>query len=272
MTRLPQVLLSLVFVAVTAACSQQRPAGVAAGDAAATVDGVAISRNTFVHYAQGMAGKAPEELAPEERAELLDNLVRGQLVAAEAERLGLAAEDETRAVLELQRLNILQQAAAEHYLKDRPPSAEELQAEYDLQVAQLDRQQYRVSHIVVETEDAAKALITQLQRGANFAQLARQQSIDASSSQNGGDLDWSSPSSMPPAFASAVSQLGKGQTTTEPLRSDRGWHVVRVTDVRDNPPPPFHAVREQLVQLVGAKKFRAYVDTLAAKAKVTKSP
>lgn len=269
MNRLPFA-LGLLALTLTTACSQQNP-DTAGADTVAVVDGVAISRNTFNYYAQGMAGRPLEELTAEEREELLDNLVRGQLVAADAERLGLAGQDEHRAELELQRLNVLQQAAALEYLKDRRPSEEELRAEYDLQVAQLDRLQYRVSHIVVPDEEAATALIAQLQRGANFAQLARQHSIDTSSSQNGGDLDWSSPSAMPSAFARAVTALGKGQTSAAPLRSERGWHVVRVTDTRENTPPPYETVRDRLVQMVEAKKFQVYVDNLQGKAKITKS-
>lgn len=273
MNRLPAILALSGLAALGAACSQQNPGTAATKeDVVATVDGQAISRNTFNQYAKGVAGKPAEDLTEEQRAELLDNLIRGQVVAAEAERSGIAGRDETRAVLELQRLNILQQASAQEYLKDRKPSDEELRAEYDLQVAQMDKLQYRLAHIIVPTEEAARQLITQLQGGANFATLARQHSTDTASRERGGDLDWAAPANMTAAFAQVVTQLKKGEVAPEPVKSEFGWHVLRVTDTRETAPPPFESVKDRLVQLVEAKKFKAYTDGLLAKAKVTKSP
>jgi peptidyl-prolyl cis-trans isomerase C len=267
-----QRLLVIAAVAMLAACSQKPAASSATkADNVATVDGKAISRDTYKQFVKGVAGKPAEDLTAEQRTQLLDNLVRAEVVAADAERSGIAAKDEIRFALEMARLQILQRAASQNYLKDRAPSDEELRAEYDLRVASLPKLRYRASHILVPTEEAAKQIIAQLQKGASFEQLAKAQSTDTQSKEHGGDLNWFTPDSMTPPFAEAVQKMKKGETTSTPVKTQFGWHVIRLTDTADNPPPAFESVKDRLVQLVEEKKFNAYVDTLMAKAKVTKS-
>ena len=267
-----RILAALALAALGAACAQKSPTSATNDKPVATVDGKAISSNTFSQYVKGTASKPPEDLTPEQRTQLLDNLVRAEVVAQEAEKSGMAAKDETRALLDMARLQILQRATAEAYLKDRPASEQELRAEYDLRIGQLPKLRYRASHILVGTEDAAKQLITQLQKGASFEQLARANSTDSGSKERGGDLDWFTPDSMTPPFAEAVQKLKKGETTAAPVKTEFGWHVIRLTDTAENPPPPYESVKDRLGQMVQEKKFNAYVDTLLAKAKVTKTP
>jgi peptidyl-prolyl cis-trans isomerase C len=272
MTHTHRLLAALAVTLLAAACSQ-KPAATATAkvDTVATVDGKAISRDTYNQFVKGVAGKPAEDLTAEQRKQLLDNLVRAEVVAADAERTGIAAKDEIRFGLEMARLQILQRASSQQYLKDRAPSDEELRAEYDLRVANLPKLRYRASHILVPTEDAAKQIIAQLQKGASFEQLAKAQSTDAQSKEHGGDLNWFTPDSMTPPFAEAVQKMKKGETTAAPVKTQFGWHVIRLTDTAENPPPPYESVKDRLVQMVEEKKFNAYVDTLMAKSKVTKS-
>jgi peptidyl-prolyl cis-trans isomerase C len=267
-----RILAAMALAALVAACGQKAPSTATADKSVATVNGKNLSSNTFSQYVKGAASKPPEDLPAEQRTQLLDTLVRAEVVAQEAERDGTATKDETRALLDMARLQILQRAMAEQYLKDRPASDEELRAEYDLRIAQLPKLRYRASHILVGTEDAAKQLIAQLQKGASFEQLARANSTDAGSKERGGDLDWFTPESMTPPFAEAVQKMKKGETTAAPVKTQFGWHVIRLTDTADNPPPPFESVKDRLGQMVQEKKFSAYVDTLLAKAKVAKTP
>jgi peptidyl-prolyl cis-trans isomerase C len=267
-----RILAALALAVLGAACSQKAPTTATTDKSVATVDGKAISSNTFTQYVKGAASKPPEDLTAEQRGQLLDNLVRAEVVAQAAERDGTAAKSETRALIDMARLQILQRAVAEQYLKDRPASDQELRAEYDLRIGQLPRLRYRASHILVGTEDAAKQLIEKLQKGASFEQLARANSTDAGSKDRGGDLDWFTPDSMTPPFAEAVQKMKKGEITATPVKSQYGWHVIRLVDSAENPPPPFESVKDRLGQMVQEKKFSAYVDTLLAKTKVTKTP
>jgi peptidyl-prolyl cis-trans isomerase C len=270
MTRLMPLLAAMAVAALATACAQKSGMDDKSGSVA-LVDGVAISRNTFEEYAKGMASKPAADLTAEQRDQLLDDLVRAQVVYAAAERDGVTAQNETRAALDLQRLQIVQKASAQTYLKDRKPSEEELRAEYDIQLQLLDKVQYRMAHIQLPTEAAAKQVLAQLKAGAAFAQLARTQSMDASTRDKGGELDWTGPGNMPATFPPVVSTLRKGDLAPEPVKSQYGYHVLKLLDSRDAPPPSFEQVRSRLVQIVEEKKFKAYVDALKAKAKVSKT-
>ena len=273
MNRLLTATCLVGFTAALAACTQ-KPDGIAGAnkiDNVAVVDGHAITRSTYDFYVQGVASKAAKELTAEQREELLQNLIRAQVVAADAERSGLSNQPETQAAMEMGRLTLLQQASSQAYLKNRKPSEEELRAEYDLQVAGRSKIEYRASHILLANEETAKQVLTRLQRGASFAQLAREQSTDSNSRNSGGDLNWFSPERMTPELSAVIVKLKKGETANAPVKTQFGWHLLQLTDTRESTPQPFESVREQLLQYVEGKKFTAYVDGLVTKAKITKS-
>ena len=265
-----RLLLAALAVAALAACSQKPTAP--KEDLVATVDGVPVTRNTFEQYVAGVTEKPVSEVPEEQRKELLDTLVRAYVVAAEAQRSGIAAKPEVAATLEIQRLTILQRATGQDMFKDKKPSEEELRAEYDLRVAKLDKTQYHLSHIVVATPEEATQLIAQLDKGAKFAALASQYSLDNNSKARGGDLSWVQPSGMPPSFVVAVREMKKGQVYKTPLKTDLGWHVVQLVDTREAVAPPFENVQDALVQAVHEKQFDAWIDGLIAKSKITKTP
>lgn len=262
--------LAALGLAVLAACSQNP--GPSKQEVIATVNGKALSRAAFEQYVSGVTDMALKDLTVEQRDTLLDNMVRAAVVSDEAERSGIATRPEVVGTLEIQRLLILDRAAAEDHLKDYQPSDEELRAEYDLRVARMEKVQYQLAHIQLDTTEEATRLIEQLGKGGNFAALARQHSKDQTSSADGGMLPWAAPSGMPASFAAAVKEMKKGDTLRTPLRTDVGWHVVRMVDVRDAVAPPLESVRDQLVQALRDKKFTAWTDSLVAKAKITKTP
>lgn len=261
-------LLAVMALAALAACSQKND-GDAKSGSVATVDGRAVSRNTYEQYTKNMAGKPASDLTAEQRDKYLDDLVQAEIIAAQAERDGIDKLDETRAALDLDRLQVLLRASQQQYLKDRRPSEDELRAEYDIQVGQLGKTEFRASQILVPTEATAKQIIAQLKGGADFATVAKAQSQDASTRDKGGDLGWFSPGDG--IIGNVVKGMKKGETTPEPVKTQYGFHVLKVTDTRDTTPPPYDKVQDRLVQLVEQKKFKAYVDGLKAKAKVTKS-
>lgn len=237
-----------------------------ADEAVAVVNGKKISKNTFEYFLQATTGKPAAEATDEQKQEALQGLIRGVLIADEAERTGVAAKPETRAILELSRLNVLQQAFA----TGAPPTDEELRAEYDAQLKALDMTEYHARHILVDNEQLAGQIIAQLQKGARFEALARQHSKDPSGA-TGGDLGWFTANRMVPEFSAAVKTLKPGETTAAPVQTQFGWHVVRLEETRAVEAPPFDGVKERLVQIVQANKFRSLVEGLEAKAKIEKS-
>jgi peptidyl-prolyl cis-trans isomerase C len=242
----------------------------AAQQPVATVNGTPISRDMFEYYAKNTAGKPASELTAQQRSELLDNLVRGEIVAQQALKDGLDKTGDTASLLALSRMQILEQAGAEHYLADKTPTQQELQTEYDSQIAQMPKVQYHARHILVPTQAQAQQIIQQLKHGAKFDDLAKKDSIDSSKTQ-GGDLGWFSPTDMVKPFADAVATLKKGEITPAPVQTQYGWHVIQLLDSRDTPVPPLEQVKDRVAQLVQTKKFRAYEDGLMKTAKVDKS-
>lgn len=239
----------------------------ATSEPVATVNGKPISRELFEFYVKAAAGKKPEELTAEQRSAALDNLVRGEVVAQQAEKDGLDKQPETAHALALSRLELLQQSERRKQLEGKTPTEQELRAEYEAQVAALPGQEYRARHILVATEDFAKRLIERLAQGADFANLARRESMDASKEQ-GGDLGWFTPDRMVKPFADAVAGLKKGESTRTPVQTQYGWHIIRLEDTRDVAAPPFEEVKERLGQIVMQKKFKSWSDELLKTAKV----
>jgi peptidyl-prolyl cis-trans isomerase C len=270
-SRLALVLLTL---AALAAC-QPKTAGTAGSDnspAVATVNGVPITRSFWEFYIKGITGgRSPADLTAEQRDAALDNLIRARVVADHATKEGLDRSGDTGYMLELARLNVLQQAVEERYLKDRQPTEQELRAEYETQLAAMPKTEYHARHILVATEPFAQKIIERLNKGEKFDALAKAESMD-SSKNNGGDLGWFTPGRMVPEFAGAVMALKPGEYTHKPVQTQYGWHVIQLLDTREVAPPPFDQVRQRLVQVVQAKKFRLYQDELLRNAKVEKFP
>jgi peptidyl-prolyl cis-trans isomerase C len=266
--------LVLVTLAALAAC-QPKTAGTALNDnspAVATVNGVPITRSFWDFYIKGITGgKSPADLTAEQRGQALDNLIRARVVADQATKEGLDRSGDTAYMLELARLNVLQQAVEERYLKGREPTEQELRAEYETQLAAMPKTEYHARHILVASEASAQKIIERLNKGEKFEALAKSESLDSSKS-NGGDLGWFTPGRMVPEFAGAVMALKPGEYTHNPVQTQYGWHVIQLLETRDTTPPPFDQVRQRLVQVVQAKKFRLYQDELMRAAKVEKFP
>jgi peptidyl-prolyl cis-trans isomerase C len=238
--------------------------------AVATVNGTKITRDFFEQYIRDITGgKSSNDLTPEQRNQALDNLVRAQVVGQYAVKNGVDKQTDTAALLELTRLNVLQQAVADKYLKDRKATEQELRAEYESQVSSLSKQEYHAKHILVATEPFAQKVIERLQKGEKFEDVAKRESMD-SSKDNGGDLGWFTPDKMVKPFADAVLALKPGEYTHKPVQTQYGWHVIELIETRDLQPPQFDQVRQRLEQVVQAKKIKAYTDSLMKDAKIEK--
>jgi len=260
----------LVTLAALAACQPKTSAVTDSSPPVATVNGAPITRNFYDFYIKGITGgKSPADLTAEQRSLALDNLVRAQLVAEQAVKEGVDKSGDAAYMLQLARLNVLEQAMQERYLKDRQPSEQELRAEYEAQLAAMPKTEYHARHILVATEPFAQKIIDRLDKGEKFDALAKAESMD-SSKNNGGDLGWFTPGRMVPEFAGAVMALKPGEYTHKPVQTQYGWHVIQLLETREVTPPPFDQVRQRLVQVVQAKKFKQYTDELLRNAKVEK--
>ena len=264
--------LPLLMLAGLAACQPKTAAINDNSPPVATVNGAPISVNFYDFYIKGITGgKAPADLTAEQRTLALDNLIRAQLVAEQAVKDGVDKSGDAAYMLQLARLNVLEQAVQERYLKDRQPSEEELHAEYQAQLSAMPKTEYHARLILVATEPFAQKIVDRLDKGEKFDALAKAESMD-SSKNNGGDLGWFTANRMVPEFAAAVMTLKPNEYTHKPVQTQYGWHVIQLLETREVTPPPFDQVRQRLVQVVQAKKFKQYTDELLRNAKVEKFP
>jgi peptidyl-prolyl cis-trans isomerase C len=264
--------LLLAAALTTLAACQPKTASDAPVDTSppvASVNGVPITRGFYEFYIKGVTGKSSADLTPAMRANALDNLIRGKLVGEEAVKEGLDKNTDTAYLMQLSRMQVLEQAMQDKYLKDRGPTEQELRAEYEMQIGQAPKLEYHTRNILVATEPFADKVIARLEKGEKFEDVAKSASMDPSKS-TGGDLPWMTAERMPPQFAGAVQALKPGEYTRKPVQTQYGWHVIQLVETRDVAPPPFDQVKQRLEQIVQAKKFRNYMDELMRGAKVEK--
>ncbi len=266
-------LLATCAALALAACSRNEPAPKAADAAPAsptvvTVNGKPISQKVFEAYAEGLARRPFDELTPDEREQIKENLVRVELFAQDAEKTGLAKDPDVLAALDIARLQVIQQATAKKLADASTPTEAELRAEYDSQMATMPLVEYHARHIVVSGEDVALKIIDRLKGGQDFAALAKQLSTFKETARNGGDLGWFPPNAVDPEFASAVALLKKGEIAPRPVQTRMGWHVIQLLNTRDRTPPAYEAVKDRLAQRVMASRLTRMSDDLMKTAKV----
>jgi peptidyl-prolyl cis-trans isomerase C len=272
----PLCAVSLAAVALLAACNKQQSAAPAAASAppsppVAVVNGTPISRTEFDIYVKNLLQGKQKELTPDEKTQVLDELISMQLLAAQADKDGLQNDADTQAQLQLIRTRVLADAEGQKYLKAQQPSDTDLHAEYETAINAMDKTEYKARHILVASKDQAEQLIKKLNGGAKFEDLAKANSTDTGSKNNGGDLGWFPASRMVKPFGDALKTLKKGQVTPEPVQTQFGWHVIQLEDTRDAAPPPFEQVKPQLANGVIRKKLQAYVADLKKDAKIEKT-
>ena len=213
------------------------------------------------------AEKAGQKASPEMQQQARDQVVLREIFTQEAERRGLQSSADYRAQMELARQSILIRQLFDDFRVKNPVTDETAKAEYDKFKSQAAGTEYRARHILVEKEDEAKALIAQLKGGASFEDLAKKSSKDPGSGANGGDLDFAKPDAYVPEFSKAMIALKKGELTPEPVKSQFGYHVIRLDDTREAQFPDFESVKGQIKQRLEQVKAQQFQEGLRAKAK-----
>ena len=238
----------------------------------ATVNGTAITEGMLDSFVREQANGQLPQLNPVQRASLIKTLVNMQLLSDEARKQGIDKQATTQAELQLTTNSILAQGVVEDYLKKHQPTDAEIKSAYDARVKAMDPHQYKARHILVKDQATANSIIAQLNKGANFAALAKKDSMDPGSAPNGGELgDWFSGSTMVPEFATALAKLKKGEFTQQPVQTQYGWHVIQLEDIRDQQPPGLDQLREQITNEMQRKTVDAYIKQLNDSAKISLS-
>jgi peptidyl-prolyl cis-trans isomerase C len=233
----------------------------------AIVNGKPVPTARMEALAQQMA-RAGRQIPPEMQAQLKEEVIAREIFVQEAQARGFDATDDYKNQMELSRQSILIRDLFADFQKKNPVTDADVKAEYDKFAAANAGKEYRARHILVEKEDEAKAIIAALKKGGKFDAIAKKQSKDPGSGANGGDLDWAAPGNYVKEFSDALVGLTKGKTTETPVKTQFGYHVIRLEDVRDAQLPKFEDVKPQIAQQLQQQKMTKYQEELRSKAKI----
>ena len=233
----------------------------------ALVNGKAVPKSRVQALAQQLE-RSGRPITPEIEGQIKDEVIAREIFMQEAQKKGLDATEDYKLQLELARQTILIRELFADYQKANPVTDADIQAEYDRFIASTSGTEYRARHILVEKEDQARAIIAGIKKGQKFEDIAKKQSKDPGSGAKGGDLDWASPGNFVKEFSEAMTSLKKGQMTDNPVKSQFGFHIIRLDDVRQAQVPKFEEVKPQIAQQLQQGRMNAYQQDLRSKAKV----
>ncbi|MHB8623031.1 MAG: peptidylprolyl isomerase [Sulfuricaulis sp.] len=241
----------------------------------ATVDGHNITQSEYDNYRQ----MRDQQVGPitdktKEKQIVLNELIDTKLLSQYAIDNKLDQDPEISAIIKRVHEEILAQAVKRKLLQDKPITEDDVKQRFEQEVEKTNKTEYKVRHILVSDQAEAKDIIAQLQKGANFAKLAKEKSIDTQSSKSGGEIGWINQGTVVPDFFNAVIKMKKGSITTEPVKTDFGWHIIQVEDTRPLKIPTFEqfmanqGARANIYRKMQDEKVNGLVEELRAKAKI----
>ncbi len=256
-----------ICLALAATATLLAPATFSAEKAVATVNGVVIPQSRVDFLVQQVATRGQKD-SPELREKIREDLIRNEIVIQEASKKGLDKSPDVALQLEMIRLQVVFNAYITDYMKNNPVTEADMKKEYDAVKVQFSGKEYRARHILVPTEAEAKTILADLKKGKKFDDLAKTKSKDPGSASNGGDLGWAVPGNYVPEFAEALQKLPKGKVSDVAVKTQFGFHVIKVEDIRDAKGPSYEELQPEIQQELQNRKLNQLMMELRSKAKV----
>jgi len=244
--------------------SNSSSANIPADQIAATVNGTVISKDDLKLYKELKGSPQSDD------SQVLDELIVTQLLNEEANKLGITERESVRSQIRFQESELLARLVMREKFSTMNHTEEELKAAYDSKMSNSENREFKARHILLKTEDEAKAVIDALRNGADFIELAKERSTGPSGP-NGGDLGWFQPSRMVPPFAEAVKLMNKGDISVTPVQTNFGFHVIKLDDIRELEKPSFESVKEEIGQSLIRDAINKYIADLQAAAEINKN-
>jgi peptidyl-prolyl cis-trans isomerase C len=233
----------------------------------ATVNGKPIAAAKVDQLVKQVVAQGKATDSPQLREAIKRDLIGREVLIQEADKQGIGNRPDVKNQIDNARQSIIINSMLADYIKKNPVKDADITAEYNKFKSQMGDKEYHARHILVGTEDEAKAIIAKLKGGAKFEELAKQ-SKDPGSAGNGGDLDWASTASFVPEFSKAMASLNKGQITETPVKTQYGYHVIKLEDTRAAKIPPLEEVKQQVGEQLQQRKLAAFREELMKKAKI----
>jgi peptidyl-prolyl cis-trans isomerase C len=241
-----------------------------AADLNITVNGKPIKKNLYDFIVKDLASRG-QKTDDNLNNMIVDRMIAMELINQEAEKTGLSKDINYLLKEELARKEMLYNTFLQNYVQKNPISESDIKNAYEQYKKDLGSQEFNAKHILLASEQEAKDVIAELNKGGNFNKIAKDKSKDTGSKDKGGDLGWFPANSMVKPFAEALTSLKKGNVTTIPVQTQFGWHVIKLEDTRALQAPEFDKVKEGLAKTLQQKQLDKLVLDLKAKAKILDS-
>ncbi|HEX9466306.1 MAG TPA: peptidylprolyl isomerase [Alphaproteobacteria bacterium] len=211
----------------------------------ATVDGAPILRSDVTDFQKSLPPQYQKLPLQMLYPALLDKLIEIKLISEAGQKAELGNDDEVKRRLEQFRERVIEEVYLQRII-EKSVTDDALRQRYDKYIKDTPaRQEISARHILLQTESEAKDVLDQIKKGADFADLARARSIDPSAKEQGGDLGFFTRDEMVPEFSNAAFKLKDGEVSAAPVKTQYGWHIIKVEAHRTTA-PPFEQMREKL--------------------------
>ena len=259
--------INRLLITIVAFSTLSLSPAVFAAEAAATVNGKAI-KQSWVDFITKDAQARGQKPSDGMKNAIINELVGSELAYQEAQKQGLDKDPDFKTSSELANRKMLVNVFLQDFMKKNPVSEADTKAAYEDYKKELGDKEYSARHILVKTEAEAKDVLAQLKKGDDFAKVAKEKSLDPGSKEKGGDLGWFSPAGMVKPFSDAVTSLKKGETTSAPVQTQFGWHIIKLVDTRAAQVPSYDKVKEGLERTLQQRKLEKMMIGLKEKAKI----
>ncbi len=258
--------MKLMHTLIAVAAFSVAPA-VLAADSVATVNGKPIKQSIYDVISKDITANG-QKIDDNTKSAIINELISSELIYQEAQKQGLDKQPDFVVREELARRKLLTSAYLQDYVKKNPVSDADTKAAYEQYKKAYGDKEYSARHILVKTEAEAKDIIAQLNKGGDFAKIAKEKSIDPGSKDKGGDLGWFSPASMVKPFSDVAVNLQKGATSANPVQTQFGWHVIKLVDIRPAQPLPYEKLKDGIQKNLQQRNLEKMMADLRSKAKI----
>ena len=234
-----------------------------------SVNDALINKN-LIHFIKNEVMKEGIEITDDMEKNIVKRLIDLELIYQQAKKEGLTSQVDFLSKSELAFKELIYTTYLQNFIKENEITKNEIKKSYDNFVSNFNKTDYKASHILVSTKDEAKRIIKSLKKGGDFKELAKVNSIDKESKNNGGNLGWFSADDMVESFSNAIKKMVVNEVTNYPVQSQFGWHIIQLNEIKPSLPPSLDEKIDDIKVILQKSKLKKYLDELRLTADIKK--
>tara|TARA_B110000196_G_scaffold86129_1_gene74619 strand:+ start:262 stop:1038 length:777 start_codon:yes stop_codon:yes gene_type:complete len=234
-----------------------------------SVNDALINKN-LIHFIKNEVMKEGIEITDDMEKNIVKRLIDLELIYQQAKKEGLTSQVDFLSKSELAFKELIYTTYLQNFIKENKITKNEIKKSYDNFVSNFNKTDYKASHILVSTKDKAKRIIKSLKKGGDFKELAKVNSIDKESKNNGGNLGWFSADDMVESFSNAIKKMVVNEVTDYPVQSQFGWHIIQLNEIKPSLPPSLDEKIDDIKVILQKSKLKKYLDELRLTADIKK--